>query len=141
MSGGLNTIMTDRLTRLKRSEGGDSFSITYTNGDISKVVQVDEDGDKDVYNIRYTNDEYKNVVANKGCIMLFDDFFGIDMDEMGMAYFAGLLGKATKNLPMGYTENTRAEIARILTKKLIIGNSTPITCLPNFGAETTNMIW
>ncbi len=26
------------------------------------------------------------------------------MDEFGVAYFAGLLGKSTKNLPMGYEE-------------------------------------
>ena len=33
--------------------------------------------------------------------MLFDDMFEIDMDEMGIAYYAGLLGKSTKDLPMG----------------------------------------
>lgn len=32
--------------------------------------------------------------------MLFDDTFGIDMDEMEYAYFAGLLGKATRQLPV-----------------------------------------
>jgi len=31
--------------------------------------------------------------------MLFDATLGIDMDEMKYAYYAGLLGKATKNLP------------------------------------------
>lgn len=93
-----------QLTRLKRSEGGDDFKITYANGDITKVSQDQEDGDHREYTISYTNTEYKNVVANKGCVMFFDDFFQIDMDEMGIAYYAGLLGKATKNLPMGYTE-------------------------------------
>ena len=32
--------------------------------------------------------------------MLFDETFDIDMDEMSILYYAGLLGKATKNLPM-----------------------------------------
>lgn len=96
-----------QLTRLKRSEGGDDFKITYTNGDITKVTQDEEDGDHREYIINYTNTEYKNLVVNKGCVMLFDDFFQVDMDEMGIAYFAGLLGKATKNLPMGYTENSK----------------------------------
>lgn len=94
-----------QLTRLKRSEGGDDFKISYTNGDITKVTQDEEDGDHREYTITYTNAENKNVVANKGCLMLFDSFFQVDMDEMGLAYFAGMLGKATKNLPMGYTES------------------------------------
>lgn len=96
-----------QLTRLKRTESGDDFKITYTNGDITKVVQDDEDGDHREYTITYTNSEYKTTVANKGSLMLFDDFFQIDMDEMGIAYFAGLLGKSTKNLPMGYTKSNK----------------------------------
>ena len=32
--------------------------------------------------------------------MLFDETFSIDMDEMNPAYFAGLLGKPAKNLPL-----------------------------------------
>lgn len=32
--------------------------------------------------------------------MLFDTTLGIDMDEMEYAYYAGLLGKAIKNLPV-----------------------------------------
>lgn len=95
-----------QLTRLQRSEGGDDFKITYTAGDITKVVQDEEDGDHREYTISYTNADFKSVVANKGNVMLFDDFFCIDMDEMGVAYFAGLLGKSTKNLPMGYSEKS-----------------------------------
>ena len=95
-----------QLTRLKRSEGGDDFKITYTNGDITKVVQDEEDGDHREYTINYTNTDFKTTVANKGCLMLFDDFFQVDMDEMGVAYYAGLLGKSTKNLPMGYVESS-----------------------------------
>lgn len=95
-----------QLTRLQRSEGGDDFKITYANGDITKVVQDEEDGDHREYTFAYTNDEFKTAVVNKGNIMLFDDFFQIDMDEMGIVYFAGMLGKSTKNLPMGYSEKS-----------------------------------
>lgn len=93
-----------QLSSLKRSESSDNFKITYVDGDITKVVQDDGDGDHHDYVINYTNGEYEDEVANKGCVMLFDDFFQIDMDEVGIAYFAGLLGKSTKNLPMGYSE-------------------------------------
>ena len=37
--------------------------------------------------------------------MLFDYTLGIDMDEMQYAYYAGLLGKATKNLPVKLVDN------------------------------------
>lgn len=36
---------------------------------------------------------------------MYEDFFQLnDMDDMDVVYFTGMLGKATKNLPMGYTE-------------------------------------
>lgn len=93
-----------QLTRLKRSESGDDFNITWTNGDITSVAHSEEDGDNGVTTIAYTNSKYTTPVANKGNLMMFDSFFNIDMDEFGVAYFAGLLGKSTKNLPMGYEE-------------------------------------
>ena len=89
-----------QMTSLQRSEGGDDFTMTYTDGDLTKVVWKDEDGDTDVITISYTNDTHKTPVANKANVMLFDETFDIDMDEMSILYYAGLLGKATKNLPM-----------------------------------------
>lgn len=38
--------------------------------------------------------------------MLFDETFGIDMDEMIYAYYAGMLGTATKSLPVSYSYTT-----------------------------------
>lgn len=100
-----------QLTKLSRTEGNYVCNITYENGDITKVVseenESDEDGDyfyKSEYTFTYTNSEFSTKVPNKGNLMLFDTFYQIDMDEMEVAYFAGLLGKATTNLPMGYTE-------------------------------------
>lgn len=96
-----------QLTRVKRSENEEEFNITYTNGDITKVTDDEVDGNdryhKEISFI-YTNDEYKNVVANKGGIMLFDEIFCVQLDELEIAYFAGLLSKASKNLPMGYSQ-------------------------------------
>ncbi len=39
-------------------------------------------------------------MANKARIMLFDYTLDVDMDDMNMVYFAGILGKPTKNLPL-----------------------------------------
>lgn len=87
-----------QLIKMKRSEGGNEVTeITYENGNISKVkMRSEDDGDGGDYVIGYG----LSIIENKGCIMLFDETFGIDMDEMEYAYFAALLGKATKNLPV-----------------------------------------
>lgn len=93
-----------QMTEMKRTEGGETTSMTYTDGNITKVVEVDEDGDRDTYTIAYTDDTVKTAIENKGGVMLFDDTFNIDMDEMAAAYYAGLLGKATKSLPVVLTD-------------------------------------
>lgn len=83
-----------QLCKMVRSEGGNEVTtITYVNGDITKVDVVDDDGDTDDATITNSN------IANTCGIMLFDNCYGIDMDEMAVAYIAGLLGKSTKNLP------------------------------------------
>ena len=93
-----------QMTRIRRSENENDVRITYVDGNISKYIETWEgDDEREEYTIKYTNDKFKTPVANKGNLMMFDEFFDIDMDEMGIAYFAGLLGKSTKNLPMGYT--------------------------------------
>lgn len=87
-----------QLMKMTRSEGDNEIhEISYENGNIVKVSEIhsDHDGDND-WRISYGS----SMLENKGCIMLFDETFGIDMDEMEYAYFAGLLGKATWNLPI-----------------------------------------
>lgn len=92
------------INYMKRSEGGNEVTtITYKDGDIIKVTEVSEDEDNetpDIYNISYTSATVTTPIENKGCLMLFDATLGIDMDEMEIAYYAGLLGKATKHLPL-----------------------------------------
>lgn len=87
-----------QLSKMRRTEGDNEVTqITYENGNITKVVVTSDDSDgNNSYTIKYG----ASLLENKGCLMLFDETFGIDMDEMGYAYFAGLLGKATKNLPV-----------------------------------------
>ncbi len=87
-----------QLIKMKRSEGDNEVhEMTYENSNIVSVKEIhtDHEGDNN-WVISYGS----SLIENKGCIMLFDETFGIDMDEMKYAYFAGLLGKATKNLPI-----------------------------------------
>ena len=102
-----------QLNMLKRTDGDDEIGAevteaTYNGGDIvaTKWYEVNAAGavinqdDIEYCDFGYTNSNVKTPIANKGAIMLFDEVFGIDMDEMGPAYYAGLLGRATSNLPV-----------------------------------------
>lgn len=91
------------MTGMQRSEGGDRYVITWSGDNIVSVSKDDEDGDHSDYTIAYTDAAHKSPVANKGCVMLYDQTFGIDMDEFSLIYYAGLLGKATANLPLANT--------------------------------------
>lgn len=77
---------------------------TYSNGDITRVVETDNgEGDGGYsFDILYTKDEVATPIENKGNVMLFDETLHIDLDQIGIAYYAGLLGKATRHLPVGY---------------------------------------
>ena len=86
-----------QLIKMVRSEGGsETTTVTYQDGDITKVVQESKFDDSSTSStIEYGTEK----IENKGGVMLFDEMLCIDMDEMGLAYFAGLLGKPTSHLP------------------------------------------
>ncbi len=103
-----------RMVEMKRTEGDNEITtVTYNaEGDIIAVKVSDDDtpNGKMQCTITYTDASYTTAIANKSGMMLYDDSFRIDMDEMAPAYFAGLLGKGTTHLPLGATEiNLREE--------------------------------
>ncbi|MDE5745685.1 MAG: DUF4595 domain-containing protein [Paramuribaculum sp.] len=93
-----------------REDGTTEYKLTYTNGDITRIQQYYDGELSDDVKYVYTNSAHKQPVENKGCIMLFqeEDCFDIDFDEFKWAFYAGFLGKATKNLPMGYIEDSES---------------------------------
>ena len=81
------------------------FTLTYKNSNISEIetttiVSQTTTRKKDTCKVAYTSDTTPAPIVNKGNIMLFNTTFGIDIGAMKYAYYAGLLGKATKNLPV-----------------------------------------
>ena len=93
------------ISKMIRSEGSNEVTtITYDeNGDITHTSTTSQSGnpkDNREYDISYITSDPNTPLDNKGCLMLFDETLGIDMDEMKFAYYAGLLGKAIKHLPM-----------------------------------------
>ena len=81
------------------------FTLTYKDSNISEIetktiVSQTTTRKKDTCKVAYTSTATPTPIVNKGNIMLFNTTFGIDMGAIKYAYYAGLLGKATKNLPV-----------------------------------------
>lgn len=97
-----------QLKYMKRTEGNNEVTtITYDDGNITDVSyqcdRVDpesDEGDNGHYSVTYGS----TPIANIGGIMMYDECFGIDTDEMQFSYYAGMLGKATKDLPIKLTD-------------------------------------
>ncbi|AFJ09606.1 DUF4595 domain-containing protein [Prevotella intermedia] len=77
-------------------------TIIYDGGNaVETVTKSEKDGkETDHYKIYYTSKKITLPIANKGCLMAFDGVLGVDLDHLQYAYFAGMLGKATKHLPI-----------------------------------------
>ena len=91
------------LIRMERSEGGGEVTtLTYKDGDVveTSTITPGDDWDWPAATIHYTTDEITTPIENKGCLMMFDELLDVDMDEMIYAYYAGMLGTATKHLPL-----------------------------------------
>lgn len=96
----------DQLTNITHSADINKiFTLTYKDGNISEIetktiVSLTTTRKKDTCKVAYTSTATPTPIVNKGNIMLFNATFGIDIGAMKYAYYAGLLGKATKNLPV-----------------------------------------
>lgn len=99
-----------QLLSMFRSEGNERTTIEYEAGNIVSTTEKAVNGTRNkTHKVYYTSQSVPSPIVNKGCIMLFDTTLGIDMDEMQYAYFAGLLGKATKHLPARLVGNEGEE--------------------------------
>ena len=116
------------LIEMRRSEGGGELTkITYKDGHAVKTSTSyigggDMNGDgvldgndewEDGAIIDYTTGEIATSIDNKGCLMMFDELLDVDMDEMIYAYYGGMLGKATKHLPLAMrdADDTSVELS------------------------------
>ena len=92
----------NRLVKAVQSESGfqTTYTLTYKNGDATESSTVSQKEGKETnrYQIFYTSSKVTSPIANKGCIMFFDKGLGIELDDLEYAYYAGMLGKATKHL-------------------------------------------
>lgn len=89
-------------------DGAASLTFDYEGGNIVKTVSENyEYGRTFTFLTHYTSDAVAAPIANKGCVMIFDgQTFGVESREYSEVlmylYYAGLLGRGTADLPVGY---------------------------------------
>lgn len=77
------------------SFGYDNYKLTWTDGNITKVVN-DYKEDSEPVETGTTLSSYATELNTAG--LPFFELVGVDLDDLEYAYYAGLLGKSTKNL-------------------------------------------
>ena len=119
-----------------------SSTIAYNDGDAVETVTMSEKDGKetDHYRIYYTSKKVTSPIENRGCIMSFDVALGLDLDHLQIAYFAGMLGKATKHLPIYNMDkdNDKTTFDWILNDN---GFPTKIVVKDDEEREETNIVW
>lgn len=119
-----------------------SSTIAYNDGDAVETVTMSEKDGKetDHYRIYYTSKKVTSPIENRGCIMSFDVALGLDLDHLHGAYYAGMLGKATKHLPIYNMDkdNDKTTFDWILNNN---GFPTKIVVKDDEGREESNIVW
>ena len=119
-----------------------SSTIAYNDGDAVETVTMSEKDGKetDHYRIYYTSKKVTSPIENRGCIMSFDVALGLDLDHLQIAYFAGMLGKATKHLPIYNMDKDNDKTTFDWT---LNGNGFPtkIVVKDDEGREESNIVW
>lgn len=107
------------ISKLTYTSGSNvtTTAVSYTDGDIVKT-EAKAAGGTVTRQIIYTDTDNPTAIDNRGNVMLLSQTFGIGIGKLGMAYYAGLLGKATKHLPIAMISSESADDVHIFDWKL-----------------------
>lgn len=87
----------------KGPENDYGINMTYKDGNLVHLkITWNDEGESYEKTVFYTSETDKDGIDNKGCVMVFGELYQIDLEELEYAYYAGLLGKATKKLPLQF---------------------------------------
>lgn len=95
-------------TRIVENNETLEYTLTYTDDNLTQVRCIETEND--ITEEEYTADFSYSSVPNKGKLMYYDQMFSLDLDVMEYAYFAGLLGIASPELPTGVTIHDEDEV-------------------------------
>lgn len=117
-------------------------TIIYDGGNaVETVTKSEKDGkETDHYKIYYTSKKETLPIMNKGCLIFFETGLGVDLGNLQNAYYAGMLGKATKHLPIYNMDkdNEKATFEWIFNK-----DGFPIKAVmkDEDGRQESNIVW
>ncbi|MDE6670245.1 MAG: DUF4595 domain-containing protein [Muribaculaceae bacterium] len=86
-------------TRIVEDNETIEYTLTYTADNLTQVRYTETENN--IIEEGYTAEFSYSGVPNKGELMYYDEMFGLELDVMEYAYFAGLLGIASRELPTG----------------------------------------
>lgn len=119
-----------------------SSTIAYNDGDAVETVTMSEKDGKetDHCKVYYTSKKVTSPIENRGCLMSFDVALDLDLDHLQNVYYAGMLGKATKHLPIYNVDkdNDKTTFDWILNDN---GFPTKIVVKDDEGREESNIVW
>ncbi len=102
------------LTAMNDDRNGRLYDLTWTDGDLTKVHWLSDSGNEYTYSYAYGNQ------PNSNCLLLYYKVYSVDIDEVQCLYYAGLLGKAPKNLPETETSNSGTTVNFIWTDNSLL---------------------
>ena len=94
----------------KDINGSETQELTWLNGNIIREEENHEDYPCPTY-ISYTTPS-SDAIENIAGVMEYDDGMGVEMDEFFILYYAGFLGKGTKQLPQTWTEQGKKDYSK-----------------------------
>lgn len=119
-----------------------SSTIAYNDGDAVETVTMSEKDGKetDHCKVYYTSKKVTSPIENRGCLMSFDVALDLDLDHLQNVYYAGMLGKATKHLPI---YNVDKDNDKTTFDWILNGNGFPtkVVVKDDEGREESNIVW
>lgn len=119
-----------------------SSTIAYNDGDAVETVTMSEKDGKetDHCKVYYTSKKVTSPIENRGCLMSFDVALDLDLDHLQNVYYAGMLGKATKHLPIYNMDKDNDKTTFDWTFN-DNGFPTKIVVKSDDGREESNIVW
>lgn len=127
-----------RLSKIEHTdENGEQIVFTYVDGNMVNMKLTNRDGDDLETTVSYGT----KPVSNVGGIMLFDEIFNTDMDEMEYAYYAGLLGKSTVDLPQSAQHRTGKYTQNVTFSWTLDTEGYPVSMTPSNEPFSYTFAW
>ena len=123
----------NQLKDVKCSADKKHIVLEYQNGNVVKTTTTTAGEPTEVTTITYATASTRPI-ENKTGVMLFGATLDADLDYIEAAYYAGLLGKPSKNLPLQYEKSGD----KVMSKWTLDSNGNPTALNQSFSNSSEN---